>query len=194
MRRGLAVFAIVMLVSSVLLAEALHLEKTISLPPDIAVRYTAISPAGNLVAVVCRDQKLRLFDISSGTLLQTVDLGGERLTSVRFSDDGRLLAVGGASGRVRVWELPFATLKLEITAPREINALATSSGGKLLAVAPLEEAVEVWDLPAAKQLVKLRAPFSGTSALAFSPDGHWLATADGDTNIRVYDSRTGALR
>ena len=54
MRRGLAVFAFVMLVSSVLLAEALHLEKTISLPPDIAVRYTAISPAGNLVAAVCR--------------------------------------------------------------------------------------------------------------------------------------------
>jgi WD40 repeat protein len=40
----------------------------------------------------------------------------------------------------------------------------------------------------------MRAPFSGTSALAFSPDGHWLATADGDTSIRLYDARTGRLR
>ena len=34
----------------------------------------------------------------------------------------------------------------------------------------------------------------GTSALAFSPDSRWLATADGDTNIRSYDARTGNLR
>jgi len=45
-----------------------------------------------------------------------------------------------------------------------------------------------------EQVVKIRAAFGGTKALAFSPDGHWLATADGDTSIRMYDARTGRLR
>jgi WD40 repeat protein len=123
-----------------------------------------------------------------------LDLAGEKLTTARFSDNGELLALGGAGGRVRIWELPSATIKLEFKSPNQISALAISADRKLLAAAPLEEAVEVRDLSSAKQVAKMRAPFSGTSALAFSPDGRWLATADGDTSIRLYDARTGMLR
>jgi WD40 repeat protein len=194
MWRRLAVIAVMLLLASVLPAEVLHLEKTIALPADAVVRFTAISSAGTFVAGICRDQKLRLWDVSSGSLSRTLDLAGEELTTIRFSDDGQLLALGGARGRVRIWELPSATLKLEFKGPNQITALAISSDRKLLAAAPLEEAVEVWDLSSAKQVAKMRAPFSGTSALAFSPDGHWLATADGDTSIRMYDARTGRLR
>jgi len=194
MWRALAVIAVTLLLAPVLFAEKLHLEKTISLPGDVVIRFTAISPAGTFVAGICRDQKLRLWDVSSGSLSRTLDLGGERLTSVRFSDDGQLVALGGAKGRVRIWELQSATLKLEFTNPSEVDALAISRDGKLVAAAPLEEAVEVWDLSSAKPVAKIRAPLSGTSALAFSPDSRWLATADGDTNIRLYDARTGLLR
>jgi WD40 repeat protein len=194
MWRVVGVIAVMLLLVSLLPAEGLHLEKTIALPADVVVRYAAISPAGTFVAGVCRDQKLRLWDTSSGSLLRTLDLAGETLTTIRFSDDGHLLALGGARGQVRIWELPSATLKLEFSVPNSINALAISSGRKLLAAAPLEEAVEVWDLSSAKQVARMRAPFSGTSALAFSPDGHWLATADGDTSIRLYDAHTGVLR
>jgi WD40 repeat protein len=52
----------------------------------------------------------------------------------------------------------------------------------------------VWEISSGKQIAKLRAPFSGSSALVFSPDSKWLASADGDTNIRVYNARTGTLR
>ena len=194
MWRALAVIAVTLSLAPVLFAEKLHLEKTISLPGDVVVRFTAISPAGTFVAGICRDQKLRLWDASSGSLSRTLDLAGEKLTTARFSDNGQLLALGGAGGRVRIWELPSATLKLDFSAPNSINALTISSDRKLLAAAPLEEGAEIWDLSSAKQMAKMRAPFSGTSALAFSPDGRWLATADGDTSIRLYDARTGMLR
>jgi WD40 repeat protein len=135
-----------------------------------------------------------LWDLSSGSLSQTLDLAGENPISMRFSDDGQLLAAGGGSGRVRIWELPSASLKLEFSGPSQVRGLAISRDRTLIAAAPLGEAVEVWDLTAAKQVVRIRAPFGGTKALAFSPDGRWLATADGDTSIRQYDARTGRLR
>ena len=166
MWRALAVIAVTLLLAPVLFAEKLHLEKTISLPGDVVIRFTAISPAGTFVAGICRDQKLRLWDVSSGSLSRTLDLTGEKLTTVRFSDNGQLLALGGARGRVRIWELPSATLKLDFSAPNSINALTISSDRKLLAAAPLEEGTEIWDLSSAKQVAKMRAPFSGTSALA----------------------------
>jgi WD40 repeat protein len=85
MWRVMAVPAIMLLFVPGLPAEALHLEKAIALPVDVVIRYAAISPAGTFVAGVCRDQKLRLWDLSTGALSQTLDLAGEKLTSVRFS-------------------------------------------------------------------------------------------------------------
>src|SRR5438876_2784138 len=155
MWRRLPVIAVVLLLASVLSAEVLHPEKAIILPADVVIRFTAISPAGTFVAGICRDQKLRLWDVSAGSLSRTLDLEGERLTTVRFSDDGQLVALGGAGGRVRIWELPSATLKLEFTNPSEVDALAISRDGKLVAAAPLEEAVEVWDIPGSKQVAKM---------------------------------------
>src|SRR5438876_4298551 len=152
MWRRLPVIAVVLLLASVLSAEVLHPEKAIILPADVVIRFTAISPAGTFVAGICRDQKLRLWDVSSGSLSRTLDLGGETLTSVRFSDDGQLLGLGGAKGGVRIWELPSATLKLEFTNPSEVNALAISRDRKLVAAAPLDEAVDVLDLSSAKQV------------------------------------------
>jgi WD40 repeat protein len=192
--RAAGVIAIALLLSPALLAQSLHPEKTILLPPGVVVRYTAVSPAGNFIAAVCRDQKLRLWDVASGSLSHTLDLAGQRLSTVRFSDNGQFLALGGSAGLVRLWDLPSATLKLEFTSPRQVEALAISPDTKLLAVAPLENAVEVWNVTTGKQVAQMRAPFSGTSALAFSPDSRWLATADGDTNIRAYDARAGALQ
>ncbi len=172
MWRAPAAIAVVLLLVSLLSAEGLHLEKTIALPADVVVRYAAISPTGTFVAGVCRDQKLRLWDLSSGSLSQTLDLAGEKLISMRFSDDGRLLAAGGGSGRVRIWELPSASLKLEFSGPGQVRGLAISRDRTLIAAAPLGEAVEVWDVAATEQVVKIR----------------------GDTSIRMYDARTGRLR
>ena len=172
MWRAPAAIAVVLLLVSLLSAEGLHLEKTIALPADVVVRYAAISPTGTFVAGVCRDQKLRLWDLSSGSLSQTLDLAGEKLISMRFSDDGRLLAAGGGSGRVRIWELPSASLKLEFSGPSQVRGLAISRDRTLIAAAPLGEAVEVWDVAATEQVVKIR----------------------GDTSIRMYDARTGRLR
>src|SRR5437899_12496562 len=117
MWRAPAAIAVVLLLVSLLSVEGLHLEQTIALPADVVVRYAAISPTGTFVAGVCRDQKLRLWDLSSGSLSQTLDLAGEKLISMRFSDDGRLLAAGGGSGRVGSWGLPSARRNVDLSSP-----------------------------------------------------------------------------
>lgn len=201
MCRGLAAIAAVLLLAVGLPAQRLHLENAISVPAGVLMGYAAVSPAGNVVAALCGDQRLRLWDVSSGKMLQTLEVAEQKVTSLHFSDDGQLLALGGAAGRVTVWQLPSATLKAQFAAgfegqgrPGEVRALAISPDRKLLAAGSLEEGVEVWDVVAAKKVAKMRAPFSGTSGIAFSPDGNLLGSADRDANIRVYEARTGILR
>jgi WD40 repeat protein len=115
-RRGPAGMVIMLLATAVCSAQGPHLERTILLQ-DVVVKYTAISPAGDFVAAVCGDEKLRVWDARSGILSHTFDLGGEMIASARFSGSGELLALGGVNGRVRIWGIPSGKLKLEFTTP-----------------------------------------------------------------------------
>src|SRR5579883_2345584 len=59
--------------------------------------------------------------------------------------------------------------------------------------APSELPLEVRTLAEGKLLASFPANFSGSIAIAFSPDGRWLASADSDTEVRVIDTAKLAL-
>lgn len=184
--------AILVLVASALAADTPVLRQTISLPPDVAIRFTAVSPTGKLVAAACRDSKIRLWDVASGSLKNTLDLNGERPTVVQFSAGGELLAAGGEGGTVRLWDSSGA-LQHEYKYPVEVDALAFAPDLATIAIGPLERPIEIRTLSDGKVLASFPATFSGSAALAYSPDGHWLASADADTEIRIIDARALAL-
>jgi WD40 repeat protein len=185
--------AVFVLVASALAADTPVLRQTMPLPPDVMVRFTAVSPTGKLVAAACRDNKISLWDVASGTLKNTLDLNGERPKVIQFSPGGELLAAGGEGGTVRLWDSSGA-LQHEYKFPAEVGALAFAPDLSILAVAPIERPVEVRALTDGKLLASLPASFSGSTALAFSPDGRWLATADADTEIRIIDDHGWTLR
>jgi len=169
-------------------------ERTITVPPGADVKFTAVSPKGDFIAGACKDGQVRLWTLPGGELRQAFNLQDQLVSSMTFSNDGTLLAVGGNRGAVKIWAIPSGTLKHDIKVGDEINALALSPNKTLLAVAPHERAAELWDLDVGRMLTDLPAKFSGSLALAFSPDGERLASADADTAIRIYEASTGAIR
>ncbi|MEL6105909.1 MAG: WD40 repeat domain-containing serine/threonine-protein kinase [Planctomycetota bacterium] len=78
-----------------------------------------VSPDGEWLAAGTRPQAIRLWHVPSGTELRLENNVGGEPTVARFSDDGRLLAVGDDRGGVYLWELPGPS-----TAPPEEMALA----------------------------------------------------------------------
>lgn len=184
--------AVLLLVASASAADRPILRQTVSLPPAVTVRFSALSPTGKLVAAACSDNKIRLWDVTTGSLNSTLDLNGERPTSVQFSRGGELLAGGGERGTLRLWNSSGA-LQHDYKLPAEIADVAFSPDLSTIAVAPLEFPIEVRAVADGKLLASFPATFSGSAALAFSADGHWLASADSDTEIRIIDARTLAL-
>lgn len=86
-----------------------------------------------------------------------------------------------------------------------VNALAFAPDGKSLALATVAEGAEpltqangvyVWDVASGRQRVNLAAPEAHTleiiHALAFSPDGKYLAAAD--TNLFIWATANGKLQ
>jgi WD40 repeat protein len=67
------------------------------------VRAVAFTPDGSVLASGADDQRVALWRVSDGKLLQVLDGHTAGVTSVAFSPDGRMLASGGWDGAVHTW-------------------------------------------------------------------------------------------
>lgn len=106
-----------------------------------------------------------------------------------------VLAVAGADGAIRLWDLRSRTrahlLRTDLHRRSGHDAaalaLAFSPDGSLLASAHVDGVVHLWDMPRGEEVpVRLRHD-QAVGALAFSPDGAILATGSLDANLRLWD-------
>lgn len=180
------------------------------------VRSLDFSPDGNLLASTSgHDGTLRLWGPASGLQLrQTLLRGPDRrgyedsdLKCVRFSPDGKTLAVTTSAGKVRVMDVASGDLVRELAHDGAyINEAAWSPDGKLLASAGWHDCrFRVWEAATGKLLHAISPTGaqgrsdSEVHAVAFSPDGKLLATGssqrNGDRNphptIHLWDTTTG---
>ncbi len=182
----------------------------------------AFSPDGTVLAVGTGIGQVKLFDVQGGGLLRCLDDGKEKLTekqipeewkpikqamgsieSLAFSPDGRLLATCGWSfsdlaerapgrairldepysgpGRLKLWDVKTGTLK--------------HNSGEASSV----KSVPIEDVRTGR-LIDESAGHSEAYAVAFSPDGRWLASAgrwsdkmeSSGNGVILWDANTGA--
>lgn len=79
---------------------------------DAAVQAIAISPDGKLLASGGLDQKVKIWNLNTHELLDTLDLTTE-IVSLSFSPDGKLLANGNADGSIEIRELLKTSVSAE---------------------------------------------------------------------------------
>jgi len=84
--------------------DAEKVERGIS-PPEPVHRGIAISVDGKTVAGACRDHKVRLWDLATGKLQETLEGHGAEIYSLAFSPDGSTLASTSQDETVRLWRL-----------------------------------------------------------------------------------------
>ena len=157
----------------------------------------SVSRVGDLVAAICSDHVVRVWSIRSGQLVRSLDGNGKPPSAVQFSADGRSLAAAYEieqyeKGSIAIFDVNSWKVEHDLAAPFTMFALAFSADNRRVAFS--DRYTQLWDLAGQKNLTDISPPFGGSASLSFSADGKWVATADGDGFVRVYDAGTGKLR
>jgi RNA polymerase sigma factor (sigma-70 family) len=151
------------------------------------------TPDGTLAAVA-RNGVIRLWDMASGKLRQTIDNDGRETSPVVFSADGKLMAWGRQVGVIRVCETRTGKEVHRWEARDERYAVAFApDGGTLAGVGTFDSAIRRWDLATGRALDTGAGHTSLVHTLRFRPDGKTLLSRS-HLSILEWDQAKGRLR
>ena len=158
------------------------------------ITAVAISPKAQLLASASLDGTIKLWDLQTGHLQYTIDAG--RVTSLKFSPNGKLLASGSRLSRwadgkispkgVQLWQV--ATGQLHDRLGNElVKAIAFSPNGQLLATG--NQNTKIWKLATGAQWRTINS--GNVLSLTFSQNSRKLISSS--NRIKTWEVKTGRL-
>ena len=169
---------------------------------DSNVDVARISPDGNTVAYVSGGA-LHLYDINNRRELRQIKEFQHNLipiSTVAFSPDGRLMAVGthglteDSSFKIFVWDAKSGKeLKRLDGHESTVGTLAFSADSRYLLSGSDDKTVRLWSVTNWQEVRRYEGHSDNVVAVSFSADGKLIAAASWDKSILVWDRESGAV-
>jgi len=163
------------------------------------------SPDGKRFATVSYDNIVRIWEVDTGKVLQTLE-GHIKLeeqpkgvVSVAFSPDGKKIATAAWDGTARIWDAESGEeLQRLVHKDAEhgfnwVSSATFSPDGKKI-VTHLhgnDHIVRVWDTNTGEKLQELKGHTNSPTSAIFLPDGKKIVTVSYDSTVRIWDTDSG---
>lgn len=157
------------------------------------VEDLAFTANGSSLVSAARDGA-RVWDVHTGQVVRVLDGTSGGATVVAISAENRIL-VGGGSDLWGLWDAATGASVARWVGPDGIaTAAAITPDGSLVAVVTSEARdIELRDTATGASRGSLSRHADDLTDIAFSPDGRWLASADVQGRVLIWDPAAGAV-
>jgi WD40 repeat protein len=156
------------------------------------------SPDGRSLASASSDGSIQVWQAATGKHLSgdKVFPHGAIVISVRYSPDGRTLAIGGGESQrpTPVFLLDSLTTKTRRILTGHTGmlwAVDFSPDGRTLVAASDSGNVHLWEVGTGAMVLSWKAHEGGAYGAAFSPEGGMVASGGDDNTVRLWEAATG---
>jgi serine/threonine protein kinase len=147
--------------------------------------------AGDALASLDREGRVRLWDTVTGQSLYRLGNAGQFVRAIAARPDGRQLAWSVAQ------EIYLHNIDTKKNTGKisdhdgNVHLLCYSPNGKLLAAVTDNRSIYVWQMPEAKLVHRINNLPDGINAITFSPNNRLIAMADSRGEIRIVAASNG---
>ena len=158
------------------------------------VNSVAFSPDGRQALTASNDRTVRLWDLASGTCVNTLEGHSDKALSVAFSSDGRQALSGSSANILRLWDLTSGACINTLEGHSDsVRSVAFSPDGRQALSGSSDRTVRLWDLDSGACLHTLDGHSHYVVSVAFSPDGQQALSGSSDSTIRLWNLTSGIL-
>jgi WD40 repeat protein len=161
-----------------------------------SVPSLVFSPNGQLLASGAVDRSVKIWQLSNGRLIRTLDQAGQG-QSLHFSPGGEWLASGMCSqsttgfrcveGQVWLWEVESGVLDKKLDGPMDwVDAVAFSPDSSLVVGGARDFAIYLWDRRSGSMLRSVLGHQGVVGAIAVSREGYFLASGAADGSVILW--------
>jgi eukaryotic-like serine/threonine-protein kinase len=155
--------------------------------PTSTADISAVSGAGNCVAILDRKRELRFYSLDTGKENSRLEYSRRSTTELGFSPNGRYLAAFYWPDRMGMWDVQRGTaMWIHAISKASVLTTAISPDSRFLASAGGDNVVSIFDITSGELIATLRGHKAAVRAIAFTPDGRSLASASADLTVRLW--------
>ena len=149
------------------------------------ISAVSISPAGDQVVFAGENQRIVIINARDAT--STAELSGykEKISSLKFSPDGKTVAVAGAGRAILLWDIQTNKVVPLCGHTAAISEVDFHPGSAWLASAGKDGRVQVWDVTTHQGIASFTDLPGSAESVKFSPDGRLLGYSNALGNIII---------
>ena len=156
-----------------------------------AVNSVCFSPDGEQLVSGSNDASIKIWDATTGELVNELLGHSDGVNSVCFSPDGSRIASASFDKKVKVWNSKTGQEVLDLQGHTDgVLSICFSDDNSLVVSGSLDNSIKVWNARTGELLRTLNGHRAGVTDVSFEPAGERIASTSG-YEFKIWDVKEG---